>query len=88
MEGPDKLKMVYTDIRTVGNDGAQEMNNVIQKFGQFINEHCKPANEMCTSDLNSYYTLEQAQKRHKEIIEEYTKKGNYDISRIDFKTFE
>jgi hypothetical protein len=34
MEGPDKLKMVYTDIRTATGDEAKEMQNVIQKFGQ------------------------------------------------------
>ena len=88
LETPDKLKMVYTDIRTASGDETKEMQTVIQKFGQFINTNCKPTNEMCTSDLNSYYTLEQAQKRHKEILEEYGKSGKYDISRIEFNKFE
>ncbi|WP_080055594.1 hypothetical protein [Spirosoma aerolatum] len=88
LESPEKLKMVYTDIRTASGNEEKEMHDVIQKFGTFINKNCKPTNELCTSDLNRYYTLEQAQTRHKEILEEYGKTGKYDISRIDFKTFE
>ena len=86
----DKLKMVYTDIRTAKSDeGAdQETKNVIQKFGQFINKNCKPANELCTSDLNRYDTMEQAQKRHQEIINQYKTDEKYTVSRIDFKEFE
>ncbi|QKZ13363.1 hypothetical protein [Spirosoma sp. KUDC1026] len=83
-----KLKLVYTDVRIATGNEEREIQTVLQKFGHFISQNCSSTNETCTSDLNRYYTAEQAEQHRQELLNKYKKLGNYELSRIEFSSFE
>ncbi|GAB3756146.1 hypothetical protein GCM10028817_25590 [Spirosoma pomorum] len=87
-KGSGKSKLVYTDVRTATGNEESELQTVLQKFGRFISRNCSSTNDVCTSDLNRYYTAEQAEQRRQELLNKYKKLGTYELSRIEFSSFE
>ena len=79
-----KLGLLFTPIHEA-ECGDDSIHQLAVKFSAFVKQQCKPGNEMCTSDLNHYSTLEQAQKRHKEILAKYEAMGTYSLKQVDFK---
>ena len=80
----DKLQFVYTDIHEVTGDET-DIGRLTKQFMSFINKQCQSGNEMCTSDLNYYPDLQQAEKRYKETVAKYERDNQYTVKRIDFK---
>lgn len=80
----NKPQVVYTDIYAITGDEA-DMRKLTNQFASFINKQCKPGNERCTSDLNYYPDLQEAEKHYKEIVTKYAQAGQYVVKRIDFE---
>ncbi|GAB3950766.1 hypothetical protein GCM10028805_29470 [Spirosoma harenae] len=72
-----KPQAFYTSIKSIKRDD-QELGKIAQQYFAFAKSQCNPANETCTSDFNSYDTLEEAQKAQdkwlKNLAEKYTTK--------------
>ena len=83
-DGTSKIQFVYTDIHEITGDET-DIRRLTGQFTNFINKQCKAGNEMCTSDLNYYPDLQQAEKYHREIVKKYEGATQYTVKRIAFK---
>jgi len=81
---PRQLQLVYTDILEFTGQ-ASGLSNYTKQFADYISQQCRPGNEVCTSDLNSYPSREEAQKRYNEYLTKYGQGKKYQLARIDFQ---
>ncbi len=78
------LQFLYTDIIEFGGQES-DLTQYTRQFANYIQQHCKAGNELCTSDLNYYPSRAEALKRYNEYINKYAQGDKYNLERIDFQ---
>ncbi|CCH01849.1 hypothetical protein FAES_3842 [Fibrella aestuarina BUZ 2] len=65
-----KPSAFYTSIKTIPLDEA-ELSKQAQRYFAHVKSNCDPANEMCTSDFNSYETADEAKQAQQRWLKRY-----------------
>ncbi|NID11599.1 hypothetical protein [Fibrivirga algicola] len=83
-ESTAKRQLLYTDIREVTADET-DIRRLANQFANYVKAGCKPGNDLCTSDLNCYTSIQEAEKRQKGLLTSFNSTGKYDLKKIDVK---
>jgi len=75
--------ILYTDILKINRD-EQVIKEKTFKWAKLVNVRCKNITG-CTSDLNYYYSAEEAFARRNEMFELYKNSDKYQIEKVEFK---
>ena len=76
-----KLQAFYTGIKSIKRDD-NDLQKAFKQYSEYAKSHCDPANEMCTSDFNSYDTLEEAKEAQARWFRRLADK--YTLKQVDF----
>ncbi|MCX6217237.1 M1 family aminopeptidase [Spirosoma sp.] len=76
-----KPQAFYTAIKQMKLDD-EEIKKASQQYSAYVQSHCNPANEMCTSDFNYYESMEDAQRAQTRWLNNLSDK--YAVKKADF----
>ena len=83
-EGKGKQYILYADIKEITCEESYFMT-LAHQWGDLVNSNCKNS-DGCTSDVNSYHTLQEATNRFSKFKEKYNDTSRFIISKLDFPT--
>jgi len=75
--------LYYTDVQKINGD-EKEIKEKTRDWFEFVENICKSANG-CTSDLNKYNSLKEAETGINQILEDYNNHEKYILEKVDFK---
>lgn len=76
-------RILYTEINEIPND-TLIVKGKSGEWYEYVQKHCR-SKKGCTSDLNYYYNVGEAENSRRQILEKYKELTKSDIELVDFK---
>ncbi|MBK7811129.1 MAG: hypothetical protein IPO62_08890 [Saprospiraceae bacterium] len=75
--------LFYTDVQKITGD-EKVIKEKTREWYELIENICKSANG-CTSDLNKYNSLQEAETGRNQMLENYKNQNKYNLEMVEFK---
>ncbi|WP_051350385.1 hypothetical protein [Dyadobacter alkalitolerans] len=80
---PNKPHAFYTSIKSIPLDDSN-LKKIAQQYKYFSIRQCRPTNETCSSDFNTYDNLEDARNAQAKWLKNLS--GEYILKQVDFQS--